>query len=327
MSPRSVRLTSPALRLRCVCDRSFQQHFSTSRNRTVPELSTFSKYPPEHPRFIEIPRPVQPQSVPRPYVKGRLPVPRQIFPESAPHKISPDHLSLTTPEPLPYNLERTPDERSKDIVEYKSRQADQRRRNFREGIRELHDRKGRVDRAVAARSARKIALNHAAQTAPEREDERLTNPTVLELDMPPRKMMIPDPNRERNLAIKRENVAMAQADQERERTEALHALYVNATSFITNQEQLDKAIDEAFDDTANFTNEETRGFNIWHHGEPETTAQMLGRSPLRYRRKELASESKENLTQRKIEDRLSRLGEELTGGKNLADKQAKGVNL
>ena len=134
----------------------------------------------------------------------------------------------------------------------------------------------------------------------------------MEADLPPRKMMIPDPSREQNLEDKRANTAAAQAAQEQERQDMLHTLYVNAGSFITTGEQLDSAIDKVFDDDGQFANDESRGLNIWHFGEPDRIADLLRRNT---RQSERNRKAVDDLSQDLMQDRKRRIGEELTGGK------------
>ena len=292
------------------CNRRF---FSNSNSRRLPDPSQFSNYPPEHPKFIDIPRPIQPQAVGKPLIKGRLPVPREVFPSWGPSKTSPDFLAATTPERPPQDLARIPDPRIRQAVSFKQRQAEQRRQNFRQGISELHQRKKRIDGEVAARSSKILASNRAARDAPEREDEMLTKASILQSDLPPKKLLVSDSDQERNLAIKRERTTASIAQVQQERKEMLHTLYVNAQNFITTGEQLDEAIDQAFDDMDQFRSQSKRGFNVWNFGEPDTTAKMLGKSEKSY---ESSFKAVDDAPKRLTEQRMKRLGEELTGGKS-----------
>ena len=149
--------------------------------------------------------------------------------------------------------------------------------------------------------------------APEREDERLTNPSVMQSDRPTSHRILADPNREARLEQKRLNVAAIEAMRQENRRNKLHTLYVNAGDFITTGKQLDKTVDRVFDNQEQFTNDQQRGLNIWNLGLPETVSQLLGKA-----NKDPGSQKAvESAEGNKIitEERMKRIGEELTGGK------------
>ena len=280
--------------------------------RALDAFAHVSDYPPEHPKFIDIPRPVQPQAILTPRVKGILPVPRKLFSHSGPNKLAPEYLSLTTPEPRPYNLEKYTSAKAKDYISYKQRQARKRRQNLRESLQELHQRNERVLRVVSTRSSRNQAMNQDLRTAAEPEDERLTKATVLQADLPQKKLNVSDPNQERNLSMKRHNVAAKSLAKHDEQKDMLHTLYVNSLDFITTGEQLEEAISAAFDNEEQFKSDEALGKNIWNTGEPETTAEMLGKS--RYSRDR--EKAVDNKSKQLVDERLRQIGEELTGGQS-----------
>ncbi|KAL9128856.1 MAG: hypothetical protein Q9217_002545 [Psora testacea] len=283
---------------------------------TAAHSPTAAAIPPESPKFIPIPRPVQPQAILRPWVKGVLPVPRKIFPEHGPDKASPNYLASTTPEPLPHNVDRHRDPRTADFASYKARQAENRRNNLRESLIELRFRKERTDSVVAAKSRKKQAFNRARREAPQREDERLTNATVLQSDIPRRHTILPDPDREARLAAKRENVARHTVAKEEERRDMLHTLYINAGTFITTGSQLDQVVDRVFDNVEQFTNDEKRGQNIWNLGFPETVEEMLGGKASGVRVNRPKALDNALVSRKELHDhRMTRIGEELTGGK------------
>ena len=204
------------------------------------------------------------------------------------------------------------DPRTAEFVSWKARQSEARRRNLRQSLLELSIRKQQKDRFVASRSAKKQANRKALLEAPEREDERLTNPSVPQSQIPQRHHAIPDPNREARLARKRQNVANMEAMRAEHRRAALHNLYVNAGSFITTASQLNATIDKAFDDNSQFTNDSTPGLNIWNLGFPETVQQLLGKKEGSSGRKAMDSaEGNAGMTR----ERMRRIAEELTGGK------------
>ncbi|KAL9102376.1 MAG: hypothetical protein Q9163_002469 [Psora crenata] len=275
---------------------------------------TIAAIPPESPKFVPIPRPVQPQAILRPWVKGVLPVPRKIYPKHGPDKASPVYIASATPEPLPHNINKPRDPRTADFVSYKARQAEYRRNNLRESLIELRFRKDRTDATVAVKSRRTQAFNRVRREAPEREDERLTNATVLQSDLPRRHSILTDPDREARLAAKRENVARHNAAKEEERRNMLHNLYINAAGFITTDAQLNQEVDRVFDDTEQFVNDEKVGQNIWNLGFPETVQEMLGGKAAPGGRIK-ALENALGPGKEMLEARMTRVGEELTGGK------------
>ncbi|KAL9633962.1 MAG: hypothetical protein Q9164_004376 [Protoblastenia rupestris] len=170
---------------------------------------------------------------------------------------------------------------------------------------------------LAARSKRNQKVNQALREAPEREDERLTNATILQSDIPRRHTVLPDPDREARLAIKQANVANHNAAKEEERRNMLHTLYINAGSFITTSSQLDAVIDRVFDDTDQFTNDEKRGQNIWNLGFPQTVQEMLGGRAARPRQgggRMKALDAALEGADVVYKERMRKIGEELTGG-------------
>ena len=287
----------------------------TAKLRSLP-FSTSSiqraAIPPESPRFIEIPRPVQPQAFKPQWVKGVLPSPRRVFTPKPYHQIkaTPDYLASVTPEPLKERAE-TADARTKDLVGWKERQAARRRQNLREGLIELQYRDARTSRGMVERSSRIQAQNLARRDAPEREDERLTHPSVLTPNISAKHGGLPDPSREARMARKKKNVVKMQAMRQEKRRQELHTLYVNAQKFIITPAQLDRAIDKAFDDLSQFSNEMNPGLNIWNTGLPETIAELLkSRTGSSDKFIDLLDENSE-VTKR----RVKKIAEELTGGK------------
>lgn len=149
-------------------------------------------------------------------------------------------------------------------------------------------------------------------TAPEREDERLTNPRVHTALLPSRGRPLQDLNREKRLIRMRANVETMQRRKEEQRRAMLHTLYMNARDFIVRPAQLDEAVNRAFDDPNQFLNDETLGENVWHLGAPETVLELLRMSrPSTFRRSTYRAQLVKDL----IKTRLDKIGEELTGGK------------
>lgn len=233
------------------------------------------------------------------------------------HKISQEYLSAVTPEPKYSRNEHADfvaDSQSRALNKYtwNSQQSASRKRNLREGLVELQHRKHHIDRSLAERRERKMAESLQLATAPEREDERLTNPTVHTALLPSRGGPLQDLNREKRLKRMRANVETMQRRKAEQRRAWLHTLYMNARDFIVRPAQLDEAVDRAFDDPNQFLSDETQGENVWHLGAPETVQDLL--------RVSQRNSGKKNTTRAQwvkdlTEKRLDTIGEELTGGK------------
>lgn len=309
MTPRLISSAS-SLRLQQCTYRTRPSCFSTS----APVLA---QVPPESPKFIEIPRPVQPSQPFPTQIKGVLPVPRPVFrrrpkPQDR-DKASPEYLADVTPEPIENQVSKKYDPRIADAQRSKARQSEARRRNLRESLVELDQRKAKTDQFLEARSRRKQIDRQIRLTEPEREDERLTSPSVMQSETPKMHHILSDPNREARLARKRENVIRTEAMRQEERRDKLHTLYVNAGSFITTDKQLNSMIDKVFDDQDQFRSDQKPGLNMWNLGLPETVSQLLSQANKDPRsQKAMASaEGNSNITR----ERMNRIAEELTGGK------------
>ncbi|RDL31095.1 Uncharacterized protein BP5553_09884 [Venustampulla echinocandica] len=258
---------------------------------------------PESPKFIEIPASVQPQVRSKPVIKGVLPRPRDLFPKRAGNKTSAEYFGATIPTPTAQS------EPANDYVAWKREMAEMRRKNLREGLVALRARKTRQDQRVAHRSLTKSREREARLHAPQREDERLTSPTITEAMRTLQVGPVPDPYRKVRVAKKAARVAANEAAREDARKNALHTLYMNARSFITTEEQLDAKIEEIF---VKFPFQGSSSNNIWDaKGPPPTVRNML---------------STINHSQKRVIDyhsgpavitgeRIKKIAEELTGGK------------
>ncbi|KAI9831114.1 MAG: hypothetical protein M1819_005202 [Sarea resinae] len=293
--PRSLMLSSSGLRSTC---------FQRPLVRSFASSPCLLQVGPESPKFIEVPQPPQQRYPPKRRIKGVLPTPRNLFRGNR-DKISPEYLAAATPEPTT--------EHGTSRSQWKQQMAATRRRNLREGLVELHHRKKQMDRAMAGRSAYRRAEHERLVHAPEREDERLTRPTVTEAMKQFNTGIVPDPDREARIAQKLERYRAMQEAKANERRDALHTLYTQAGSFITTQDQLNAAIEKTFvDNPEEFGNDiGVGGENIWNRGPPETVQQMLseanksGNNALRHHT------GSADLTQK----RIKKIAEELTGGK------------
>lgn len=245
-----------------------------------------------------------------------LPPPRRIFPRQtrpARSKASPKYLAAVAPEPLVDKTTRTDDE----FLSWKARQSELRRRNLREGLTELGERKQKTDRRNAIISAQNMRIREKLLYARERKDVYLTSPSVLSSQQPSRHRGLPDPRRSARLADRKQNVADMAAMREEFRRNALHNLYVNAGDFIMTDKQLDGMIDKAFDDNSQFRSDSSEGANIWNLGYPETVRELLQKATKSGKRLTAleSAEGNEIITR----ERMRRIGEELTGGKMLEE--------
>lgn len=260
---------------------------------------------PESPNFIDVPQPLQPDLPSKPQVKGTLPVPREIFPARRKDKPTEAYISAATPLP---SKERTIDENdpNKELIEWKQRMAEIRRKNLREGLRELYERKRKTERMMEKRSRERQAQRERILRQPQREDERLTSPSVIQAMQPTKSGVLPDPDREERLAQARLRVQVKEAEKQAERQDSLHTLYMNARNFITTEEQLAAEIDRVFPEGENpaWRNDHQPGENIWNLGLPPTIQSTL-------------TDAKKSEAARwdVIQGRVKKLAEEITGGK------------
>ena len=249
-------------------------------------------------------------------MKGVLPPPRSIFSrkkKSPKSEVSPEYLAAVAPDPLVDRTTRTDDE----FVSWKARQSELRRKNLREGLTELRQRKHESDRRNAITKAANTRIREKLLYARERKDVRLTSPSVLSSQQPAKHHGLPDPTRPARLAVKSQNVADMTTMREEVRRNALHTLYVNAGDFITTGKQLDGVIDQAFDDNSQFRNDTREGVNIWNLGYPETVQDLL-RKFNKTGKNQTAVESAvgyEIITR----ERMRKISDELTGGKMLEE--------
>ncbi|KAF2230857.1 hypothetical protein EV356DRAFT_322988 [Viridothelium virens] len=296
-------------------------HSIHSQRRTFSSSSCAFSIGPESPNYIDVPKPPQSDFAPKPKLRGFLPVPKSVFTDIRDpqgHVIKEAferRVAEATIEPSPHRPKALPKHAGR--VDYKSRQAEVRRRNLREGMQELLDRKERKDRILEAKSRRTQAERDELVSRPEREDERLTRGSVLSVML--QRGPLPDPNRQQRLEEKRRNFASVQKVQAEHKRDALHTLYMNAQSFITNERQLDEQIEKEFGTRGNERKFGYGGSSVddgesyWDEGTPPTTRDLLkGAGAGEEQRKVIADLDKEtDITQ----ERMRRMAEELTGGK------------
>jgi hypothetical protein len=232
-------------------------------------------------------------------------VPRELFPSRRPDKPSSAYIAAATPKPSSDAAKVKPGHPHFEHIEWKRKMAIARRKNLREGLLELYRRKERTDRAIAARSDHKQSQRQQILHQDQREDERLTSPTTVEVMKPLRSSVLPDPDGEERLARSIANVQARRGQKQEQARDALHTLYMNARKFITTEEQLVAEIERVFPAKNNpdWTNDQQAGDNIWNLGAPPTVESMVNA-----RKSELAQWDL-------VQKRVQKIAEELTGGK------------
>lgn len=150
--------------------------------------------------------------------------------------------------------------------------------------------------------------------APQREDERLTSPTVLLANQVLKREVLADPNRAARVAERVANVQAQEQARKEARMDALHTLYMNARHFITTEKQLAEKVDEIF--TATPHGQDNTNQNIWHTHFPPSMNALL-RTGGDKRSQAIKSGAGPAATTLK---RMKRIAEELTGGKMEDDR-------
>ncbi|KNG86168.1 hypothetical protein ANOM_005511 [Aspergillus nomiae NRRL 13137] len=260
---------------------------------------------PESPNFVDIPRTIQPDLPSKQHVKGTLPVPREIFPVRRADKPSEEYIAAATPLPSK-DTNVDPNDPHAQYINWKRRMAEMRRQNLREGLLELHSRKQRTDKSMMQRSSEKQKRRERIFRQPEREDERLTRPSVIQEMLPKRTPVLPDPNREERLTLSKARMEAANSQKQAEQQDSLQTLYMNARNFITTEAQLAAEIDRVFPEGENeaWRNDHQQGENVWNLGLPPTVQSIVNES----RKSEAARWDL-------IQGRVKKLGEQITGGK------------
>lgn len=242
-------------------------------------------------------------------MKGILPVPRDIFHKrlGGVDKVTPAYIDAATPtsnkdlaaDPLVLEMDAARNE-------WKARMAERRKQNLREGLLALQARRRKTDAQLAARAQRSQAERQRLIDAGEREDDRLTNPSVTALmQLGGGHKVLPDPHRAERVAEMSARVAAKEAGRADERQEALHALYTRAKDFIINEQQLDAHIDRVFGTATNPVVFGARGSSVWANGSPPN---------LRDLSKKANTMAGNDVSERTV-NRMRRMAEELTGGK------------
>ncbi|KAI4175954.1 MAG: hypothetical protein LQ343_001236 [Gyalolechia ehrenbergii] len=311
-------MSPPRLPASC-CMRQNVCHNSKRQTTRFLSTTTSTHHPqikPESPNFIHVPKAPQPDALYQPHIKGVLPVPRPIFPPKTDpsRKTTQDYFWATAPPPSPRSLSapKPTDPSTRRYVLWKSKLAEHRRRNLRESLQELRSRKERTDRRLAALNASQQSEREALLSAPTPADEKFTSPSIVQTSLPSRSGL-PDPDRTARIEAKKRNYATHAAFKKAERRNALHTLYMNARDFIVTEEKLQEAVERAFDPrSGQFDTDAKRGLNIWNLEYPDTVKEMLERVNRAEGGKAVERFAGYGAV---TDERMRRLGEELTGGK------------
>lgn len=235
-------------------------------------------------------------------------MPRRIFRDHRVSKTSEAYLAQASP------LPKTPKQPVNDWLAYKSRLGETRRQALRDGLKELEQRKIRQDELMAQRSRSKQGIRNYLVHKPKREDERLTNPTVLAANRKVNSSVLADPNRQSRVAEKILRVQAQEQAKAEARKDALHTLYMNARHFITTEEQLNQKVEEIFTSTPHGVDNLNQ--NIWQVHMPPSMQSMMSTAKDKNSRAIKYGGGPAATTLK----RMKRIAEELTGGKMEDDK-------
>lgn len=233
--------------------------------------------PPESPKFFSLPDLPQSDETKRPPIKGRLPVPRQLFTKRAhgAHKISPDFVSDTAPYSQAQSAGAPP---KSDKDAWKRLMAESRRTALGQGVTNLWRRKLAREKKAQAKSAVNAKRNRDAGIAPERLDDVYTRGTVTQATLETKVVRDPDYVARQHESAAR--TAALQAAKSEARKDAIQRLYVEASQFIVTEADLAARVDSIFTDDYFIKVGKSRGDmyaeNWWASiGNPITVKQKL----------------------------------------------------
>jgi hypothetical protein len=254
-----------------------------------------------------VPEALQTPKPPKPAVKGILPVPRSLFRDE--RKAGSEYLDKTAPPPQKKITFNGPEA---ERLAWKQRMADSRRANLKQGVRELLERKEVRERIQSIHSSNRRERHDRLASKPERDDERLTNPSLHNsvrrvlagpITYPP--PAYPKPNKH----------LIQQATKSAQRKDALHTLYTHARNFIVTEEAMNEALDKAFGTDENPMMWNHDGNSIWSAGDPAGLREMLDRDKALNVRARTDLGEVESVAQK----RMRRIAEEFTGGRIVKD--------
>jgi hypothetical protein len=240
-------------------------------------------------------------------VKGVLPVPRNVLAENREYRASPEHILATTPEPKPRRILAQGTEAER--LAWKQRMAETRRRNLREGMTELMTRKIQSKTQSLKKREYQDRERRRVRTAPERRDERLTNPSISKAIREALEKHVETPKESmRSQQTRANKVIRQQTAVVQRRMDQVHNLYLHARDFIVSEDQLHAEVEKVFgtdDAPVTWTGNQK---SVWAVGHPSSTRQMIGVEA------DKGASNQEKATNT-MKERLQKIAGELTGGR------------
>ncbi|KAG6040828.1 hypothetical protein E4U41_006960 [Claviceps citrina] len=280
------------------------------RNFSKSQRLGSNRVPPESPSYIRLPTPPQSDEAKPARVRGHLPIPRDIFPRvGGEAKIKSQYIEKTAARPA------KPREGNSKAQIWKAALADSRRNNLKDGLHALWTRRLQIDNDRNDRVSRKFQKHNKAGAEPEREDDRLTRPTILQSTMDTK--VYPDPNRFSRAAESRAKVLNSQIAKREARRDAIMELYISASNFIVNENELKSEIDKVFAEDY-FRRQSNADYR---HGTTENTWGVYGNPPSIGDMTETSSGTSSKVMDLDVSEfdrsaeRQKRIAEDLTGGK------------
>ncbi|PHH81111.1 hypothetical protein CDD80_2096 [Ophiocordyceps camponoti-rufipedis] len=230
--------------------------------------------PPQSPFYVRLPNTPQVDESRPPRVRGHLPIPRDIFPRAErDRKIKPQYIQKVAPQATNRREARSASQ------QWKEQMADSRRKNLKESLGALWDRRARSDKVRKVQVKRKLEANERAAAAPERDDDRYTRTTVNQALLDTKTH--PDEDRVTRAANSRMKLLARESAKREARRHALTELYISASNFIINVKELEEEIerlfcDEYFKKTISEANRHGMQENVWGvYGKPPSISDML----------------------------------------------------
>lgn len=321
-TPRVVDLavaSLPKMSARCSCTRlaRLPAAAKSSVNVTRPFSTTSAtlKVPPQSPAWIQVPQPPQSQAseVKHPKVKGTLPVPRDPFPvRDADRKTRPEYIEATMPKASNEASKRPVAPGSRE--EHRRRMAENRRENLETALKGLYQRKQKHVEAINAVSRRRLRDHQRAANAPEREDDVLTRSSILST-LAKTQAVQPDPLRYERAAESKARTAAIAHQKSEAKQDALMEMYINASEFIVNEEDLESEVERLFAEDywkrqgKSMAHDADNAWDVWGH--PPTLQSMMDEML----RKQQSAINFQQSEQDRTVKRQKVIAEELTGGK------------
>lgn len=244
---------------------------------STPTILSDVPIPPESPRFIPLPDLPQSDETKKPLVRGRLPVPREIFTKRAhgEHKRSASFVQDTAPRS---KAERRGEAPKSDKDGWKRLMAESRRQALGDGIGSLWKRKVKRETRAKARADAHGQRNLEDKFAPERLDEVYTRGTIPAATLDTR--VIRDPEHDTKQRESALRTAAVQQAKSQARKDAIQRLYVEATNFIVTEDELGKKVDQLFKEDYFKDLGVARGIywgaeNVWETSGPPTTVKQM----------------------------------------------------